>query len=94
MIRWLLLAGIVVIFDQLSKLGISSLMELHQSIRLSPHFQLTHVHNQGAAFSFLSDAGGWQRWLFIILSSAVSIVLGIWLYRLPSRAVWESAGLS
>ncbi len=94
MVRWFMLAGLVLILDQLSKIEISSIMELHQSIQLIPYFQLTYVHNQGAAFSFLDDAGGWQRWFFIILSSTVSIVLCIWLTRLPNTAVWESAGLA
>jgi signal peptidase II len=43
------------------------------------------VHNTGAAFSFLSDAGGWQRWLFLLISLTVSIILVIWLYRLKEN---------
>ncbi|MGH8475849.1 MAG: signal peptidase II [Methylococcales bacterium] len=92
--RWLILAGLVLILDQLTKIAISSTMGLRESIYLIPYFQLTYVHNEGAAFSFLSDAGGWQRWFFIALSSAVSVVIAIWLYRLPRTAVWESTGLS
>lgn len=92
--RWLMLTGIVLILDQMSKISIANSMSLHQSIPLIPYFQLTYVHNPGAAFSFLSDAGGWQRWFFICLSSLVSVVLCVWLYRLPNGAIWQSAGLS
>jgi signal peptidase II len=94
MIRGLMISGWVLLFDQLSKIGISNTMELYESIQLMPCFQLTYVHNPGAAFSFLSDAGGWQRWFFIGLSSAVSVVLCLWLFRLPSNASWQSAGLA
>ncbi|MGH8551544.1 MAG: signal peptidase II [Methylococcales bacterium] len=94
MVRWIIIAGLVLIFDQISKIGISNTMEVFETIQLVPCFQLTYVHNPGAAFSFLSDAGGWQRWFFIGLSSAVSAVLCVWLLRLPSDASWQSAGLA
>ncbi len=94
MLRWLLLSAIVLILDQLSKTGIVNSMDLHESIPLIPGFQLTYVRNPGAAFSFLSNAGGWQRWVFISLASAVSIVLCVWLIRLPKNALWPAAGLS
>lgn len=94
MFRWLLLSAIVLILDQLSKIGISNSMGIHQSIELIAYFQLTYVQNTGAAFSLLSDAGGWQRWFFVGLASSVSIVIGIWLTRLPNSATWEAAGLA
>ena len=94
MVRWLFLSGLVLILDQLSKVGIANTMDLHESIRLIPCFQLTYVRNPGAAFSFLSDAGGWQRWFFISLASTVSVVLLVWLLRLPKYAFWQAVGLS
>ena len=51
---------------------------------------ITLAHNYGAAFSFLSDAGGWQRWMFSILAAVVSLVLLVWLIRLP-RSEWMTA---
>jgi signal peptidase II len=61
-------------------------MQLHQTIELIPYFQLTYMRNQGAAFSFLSGAGGWQRWFFIGLAIVASVFIFIWLRKLdPSR---------
>ena len=56
-----------------------------ETFELLPILNMTLVHNTGAAFSFLSDAGGWQRWFFVIISMVVSTILAVWLYRLPSR---------
>jgi signal peptidase II len=52
------------------------------------------VHNTGAAFSFLSDAGGWQRWLFLLISLVVSIILVIWLHRLKENQLVMSLSLT
>ena len=81
--RWYLLAGLVVISDQLTKHWVSSVFTYGETLELLPFLNLTLVHNLGAAFSFLSDAGGWQRWFFAVVSSVVSIVLVVWLHRLP-----------
>ncbi|RUM52139.1 MAG: signal peptidase II [Methylococcus sp.] len=94
MSRWFLLSLLVLIVDQVSKMTVSSSMHLYESIALVPSFQLTYVHNSGAAFSFLSDAGGWQRWFFIALSSVVSVLISIWLVRLPTVLRWQAAGLA
>ena len=82
---WLSLA--VVVGDQWSKSLIADLLFLCQpgncqSIVLLPVFNFTLLHNSGAAFSFLSDAGGWQRWFLVSVSSVVSVAIGVWLYRL------------
>ena len=55
---------------------------------------MTLAHNYGAAFSFLSDAGGWQRWFFTVLASAVSLALLVWLLRLPREEWLTGLGLS
>jgi signal peptidase II len=94
MSRWFLLSLLVLIVDQVSKMTVVSSMHLYESITLVPFFQLTYVHNLGAAFSFLSDAGGWQRWFFIALSSVVSVLISIWLVRLPAALRWQAAGLA
>jgi len=56
-------------------------MHLFDSIELLPVFNLTYVRNYGAAFSFLSDAGGWQRWFFTLIAVVISAVLAVWLAR-------------
>jgi signal peptidase II len=69
---WLGLSGLIIVFDQMTKFWVFSALRLGQSIELTPFFNLVFVYNQGAAFSLLSDAGGWQRWFFVALALAVS----------------------
>lgn len=83
--RWYLLAVLIVVLDQLTKQWVSSSFSYGESLELLPFLNLTLVHNMGAAFSFLSDAGGWQRWFFAIVSLLVIVVLIVWLSRLPAR---------
>jgi len=83
--RWYSLAVLIVVLDQLTKQWVSSSFSYGESLELLPFLNLTLVHNMGAAFSFLSDAGGWQRWFFAIVSLIVSVVLIFWLSRLPAR---------
>jgi signal peptidase II len=59
-----------------------------------PVFDIVHAHNTGAAFSFLNDQSGWQRWLFAALSATVSVGLVIWLRRLAPRAQLLAAALA
>src|SRR5690606_38060203 len=66
-LRWLWLSGLVIVLDQLSKLVITSYLELYDRIEVLPVFGITRLHNTGAAFSFLAGAGGWQRWFFITI---------------------------
>ncbi len=69
---WLGLSGLIIVFDQLTKFWVVSALRLGQSIELTSFLNLVFVYNPGAAFSFLSDAGGWQRWFFVVLAIAVS----------------------
>ncbi len=85
MLKWLWLSAIALILDQWSKFAIDGSMRLYESIAIIPGFNLTYVHNTGAAFSFLSEAGGWQRWFFAAMAFIISIVLTIWLYRLKKH---------
>jgi len=82
MLKWLWLSGLVIGLDQLTKLIVDSSMQLYETIELVPFFQLTYLRNQGAAFSLLSQAGGWQRWFFILLSIVASVAISIWVKRL------------
>lgn len=81
---WLWLTLVMLIADQVTKIMISTQMKLYESIELIPVFKITYVHNYGAAFSFLTDAGGWQRWFFSIIAITISGLLIWWLKKLPS----------
>jgi len=76
--RWLLVSVVVIVLDQLSKAAISSHFVYGESLAVLPFFNLILAHNTGAAFSFLNDAGGVQRWLF----SIVAIVASVWIVLL------------
>ncbi|WP_010083740.1 signal peptidase II [endosymbiont of Riftia pachyptila] len=92
--RWLWLALVVIIFDQLSKQLAEAFLNLHQPVYLLPFFDLTLMYNKGAAFSFLSDQGGWQRWFFIGLALAVTSYLVFWVRRLGRGERWVAVALS
>lgn len=93
MMKWLWLSVLVVILDQLSKIWIDSNMSLYQSIPVFPGFNITYVHNFGAAFSFLSEAGGWQRWFFALLAASISVGIVIWLKRLKPEETLSAISL-
>lgn len=88
--RWWLLAVAVLGLDVASKAAISTLMPYGESIPLTGFFNLVHVWNTGAAFSFLANAGGWQRYFFIALAFSVSIWLTLEL-RKPLPALEAGA---
>ena len=94
MLKWLWLSVIAVALDQATKLLLVASMKLYESITLVPGFNLVHVRNTGAAFSFLSEAGGWQRWFFAGLAIIISIVLTVWLARLQRNEVLLAVALS
>jgi signal peptidase II len=81
-IRWLWISMLVIAADQLSKLWIERTMVLGDTFTVLPVLDIVRAHNTGAAFSFLADAGGWQRWAFSLLAVGVSIALVFWLRRL------------
>ncbi|OUS52390.1 signal peptidase II [Shewanella sp. SACH] len=80
-LRWYWVAILVFFADQLSKQWVLANFDLHESLNLLPFFNFTYVRNYGAAFSFLSDAGGWQRWLFTIVAVGFSTLLTVWLRK-------------
>jgi signal peptidase II len=93
-LKWVWLSVIIVILDQLTKQFIIGEFTLYESVRIIPGLNITYVQNTGAAFSFLRDAGGWQRWFFIVVSGLVSISLVFWLYNLPALRRWLAIALS
>ena len=84
-LSWLLLSLLVLIVDQLSKNYLMTSFQLYETRALFPGLNLTLAYNTGAAFSFLNDGGGWQRWLFIGVGILISVWLVVWLARLPRR---------
>ncbi len=91
---WLALAVAVFFFDQLTKGWISNNLDIRDVIEIAPFLNITLQHNEGAAFSFLANAGGWQRWFFASVSSIVCLVLTIWLMRMPRGEHFIAVGLA
>lgn len=87
-LKWLWLSLLSILIDQISKWSIVLTLEYGERIPVLPTFNLTHVYNPGAAWSFLADAGGWQRWFFTAIGVAVSAVLVNWLRRIPRTDTW------
>ena len=94
MLKWLWLSLVLFAGDQASKLWVVANFDLYESKALLPSLNFTYVHNTGAAFSFLSSAGGWQRWFFVGIALVASITLTIWLSRLKSSERWMAVTLS
>lgn len=91
----LALAALVVLLDQASKLAVLRLLEPYQVMPVVPDFfNLTLAFNRGASFSFLAEAGGWQRWLFSGMALAASVVIVILLRRTPPADRLNGLGLS
>jgi signal peptidase II len=86
-LSWLWLTLIWLIADQVTKQLVVSNFELFQSVNVLPFFNLTYVQNPGAAFSFLADQDGWQRWFFTVIAAVASIVFGVWLAKTPKNQV-------
>jgi signal peptidase II len=84
--RWLPLALGVIVLDQASKAWIQEHFSLYKVVHLLPVLDITKMFNTGAAFSFLSGASGWQKWLFIGLAVVVSTAILMWLRRLKARS--------
>lgn len=91
---WFLLSIVVVVIDQLSKYLAELYLVAYQAKPLLPLVNLTLAYNTGAAFSFLSRAGGWQRWFFAGFSIVMSMVLIIWLLRIPAQEKLKSCAVS
>ncbi|WP_446809117.1 signal peptidase II [Methylomonas sp. 2BW1-5-20] len=94
MLKWLWISAVTLVLDQASKLAVDGNMQLFESIPLIPYFNLTYVHNTGAAFSFLAQAGGWQRWLFAGLAVVMCSIIAVWLYRLQKHETLMAVALS
>jgi len=84
-VRWYALALVVIALDLYTKDLASTALDYGRPVEVLPWFNLTLQHNTGAAFSFLSDAGGWQRYFFSGVALLISAVLARWLYVMPRQ---------
>jgi len=94
MARWLWLSLFLVILDQATKWLAVGLLNPFHPVPVVPLLNLTLMYNEGAAFSFLAGAGGWQRWFFAGFALVMTLVLVVWLLRLRPREGHTAAALS
>jgi len=94
-IAWMVIAAAIVAADQATKWAIVEWVPLYDRVPINSFMNLTHQKNEGAAFSFLANAGGWQRWFFVVLASVVSGVIAVWIWRIRKEGqVILSMGLA
>ncbi len=91
---WLGLAVVVLVVDQVTKQWIVEQYSLGMSDRITGFFNLVHVHNYGAAFSFLNNEGGWQRWGFSVFAAVISLIIIVWIVRLSPQQRLEGCALA
>lgn len=92
--KWLWISLLVVALDQATKQIAESQLPLHQAVNLFPYFDWYLTYNTGAAFSFLANAGGWQRWLFTVIAVVVSTIIVQWIRKLPQDEILTAVSLS
>lgn len=80
-VSWLALSALIVAGDQLAKYAVTHYFSVNQGLVVTPFFNLVLIYNTGAAFSLLSDAAGWQRWLF----TGIALVASVWIVYLLRR---------
>ncbi|MES2820557.1 MAG: signal peptidase II [Pseudomonadota bacterium] len=92
---WLWLTLLVLALDYFSKSYFESRLSLYEQIVVIPdYFSWTLAYNTGAAFNFLAESGGWQRWFFAAIALVVSVVLLVWLKRLKTQDTWLAIALA
>jgi len=92
---WISLSVLIAALDQLTKWAIVKWVPLYDKIPVNSFVNITHQRNEGAAFSILADASGWQRWFFITLAVGVSSVIAVWMWRIRNEGpVILAAGLA
>ena len=92
--KWIWLALLTIVLDQITKVWFNTSLDMYERVPVMPMLNFTLMFNEGAAFSFLSNAGGWQRWFFTALAVVVSVFITLWLRKLPEDEKLQAAGLS
>jgi len=92
--RWLLLSVLVVALDQVTKGFARHFLAYQQPVEITSFFNLTLNYNLGAAFSFLSNADGWQRYLFMGIAVVITVIMLVWLFKLGPHEKLKALGLS
>ena len=92
--KWLWISALVILLDQLTKQIAESQLTPHQAVNLFPYFDWYLTYNTGAAFSFLADAGGWQRWFFTITALVISAIIFFWIKKLAPEDKITAISLS
>ncbi|MBM37517.1 MAG: signal peptidase II [Woeseia sp.] len=82
---WIISILLIVTADQLTKLLILKWIPIYEKISINTFINITHHKNSGAAFSFLADAGGWQRWFLILVSLIVIVIIFLWLWQIRHK---------
>lgn len=90
----IIIAAFIVVADLTTKAAATALLDYGEANVVLPFFNLTLLHNTGAAFSFLAEGSGWQRWLFVTLAVAIAGVLVVWLTRLNNHETWLGTALA
>ncbi|MCU7798628.1 MAG: signal peptidase II [gamma proteobacterium symbiont of Lucinoma myriamae] len=95
MLKYLWLTGVIIVLDLASKAVVSQHFSLYEILPVIPGwFNLTLAHNSGAAFSFLANESGWQRWFFAAIALMVSAILFFWIKRLQAHERWLAIALA
>ena len=93
-LHWLWISILIIIFDQISKEMALATLQLNQPLPITPFFNLALAFNKGSAFSFLSEASGWQVWFFAAIAFVISVVILFWLAKIPRTNVLNGIALS
>ena len=92
--KYYFLSLILVIADQLTKMMVLGSLKLYESIEITSFLSLTHVHNYGAAFSFLADEDGWQQYFLVSISAIASIAIILWMSKTSTNQPYKLIALS
>jgi signal peptidase II len=93
-LKFLWFSVLIIVFDQISKYWAVTQLPFHQTVNVMPYFDWYLTYNHGAAFSFLADAGGWQRWFFTITTIIISTVIFFWIKKLEPHERITAIALS
>ena len=94
MLKWLWITAVFVVIDQVTKQWAEHSLIKFKPVEIMPNLNLYLAHNEGAAFSFLSDADGWQRWFFTVIALVVSTALIYWMKTLKPHEKASAIGLA